>query len=128
MKTGKRRRSRASRDDSVGVEVEEVTAELLVLSACPEMVGIDGDAAAAPRLGHGHGSARVRVFCARGKSRGGGEGGRPGLIHARQGVEGPASSMQGGSHGGSVATVATGKMVVLRKPPAKFKSYCKQVQ
>ena len=37
-----------SRLNSVYVEVEEVTAELLVPSACPEVVGIDGDAAAAP--------------------------------------------------------------------------------
>ena len=43
METGKWRPSRASRDDSVGVEVEEVTAELPTRSARLRAAGDDGE-------------------------------------------------------------------------------------
>ena len=42
MKTGKWRRSRASRDDSVGVEVEGVTVDLPARSSRPPAAGVAG--------------------------------------------------------------------------------------
>ena len=43
-KRGRRRDTRLSRDDSLSREGEANTAKLMVASACPEVVGVDGDA------------------------------------------------------------------------------------
>ena len=81
----------------MGEEEEEITAELAVPSACPEAVGIDGDAAAA-QLGHGHGAVRVRVSCSGEKREGEREQGGFGVLLILQGGAMGRGSSRGG-HG-----------------------------
>ena len=91
MKTGKRRRSRASRNDSVGVEVAGVTADLPVRSSRLRAAGVDGD------------GARTAA----------GRAGEAGLIPAISGVPAPTGGGGGrgdrGGAGGGVGASSGGR-------------------
>ena len=82
MKTGQWRRSRAPRDDSVGVEVEEVTAGLPTRSARLRAASNAGDVKGGGG-GHGGSEARVRVSSGEeqraGETRRAGHGAMPSL-------------------------------------------------
>ena len=132
---GRCRRFQGSRLDSVGVEAEEVTAELLVPSACPEVVGIDGDAAAAPArsrpwrlLGLGFlGAWEMRGRESRAASgcflSSRGSGARQGVV---RGVLGGVASVSRGTWQRAVREVRKEK--IFTKPPGRSFFICKMVQ